>query len=171
MKSQQHRWEFEFRSLEKHQATAILTWQYPAPYDVYNFKENNRQADLSYLLDPQNAFFAILNQHGQLDGYCSFGADGQVPGGDYSDQALDIGMGIRPDLTGQGNGKRYATAVAHYGAQRYQIRQLRVTIAAFNQRAQHVWRSLGFEPVETFYKTDSKDKFIVMTGSIAENEP
>lgn len=156
--------KFEFCPLEKHYALAILNWQYPAPYDFYNFSENHRQADLHYLLDLQNAFFAILNQHGELDGYCSFGADGQVSGGDYSEKALDIGMGIRPDLTGQGNGKTYAKAVAHYGVQRYQINQLRVTIAAFNQRAQRVWQSLGFKPVEIFYKTDNREKFVVMMG-------
>ena len=156
--------EFEFRPLEKSHALAILGWQYPTPYELYNFREDNRQADLHDLLDPQNALFGIFNQHGELDGYCSFGADGQVPGGDYSVQALDIGMGIKPDLTGQGNGKRYTMAVARYGVQRYQINRLRVTIAVFNHRAQPVWRSLGFKPVETFYKTHSREKFVVMIG-------
>lgn len=157
--------EFQFCPLENCHALVILGWQYPAPYDVYNFRENNRQADLSYLLEPQNSFFAILNQHGELEGYCSFGADGRVPGGDYSKQALDIGMSIRPDLIGQGNGKRYATAVARYGIQHYQITRLRVTIAGFNQRAQRVWQSLGFQTIETFYKTGSREKFVVMVGS------
>ena len=110
--------EFVFHPHKKHHALAILSWQYPAHYDVYNFQEDNRQADLSYLLDPKNAFFTILNQRGELYGYCSFGADGQVPGGDYSEQALDIGMGIKPDLVGQGNGKRYAMAIARSGVQR-----------------------------------------------------
>ncbi|MEM6254564.1 MAG: GNAT family protein [Cyanobacteria bacterium P01_D01_bin.156] len=156
--------ELEFYLLEKCHALAILNWQYPAPYDCYNFPQDNHQTDLSYLLDRQNSFLAMLNQYRELVGYCSFGADGQVPGGDYSDQALDIGMGIRPDLVGQGNGKQYVMAVAHYGVQRYQTSQLRVTIAAFNQRAQRVWHSLGFEPVETFYKTNSREQFVVMVG-------
>ena len=44
--------EFEFRPLEKPHALAILGWQYPAPYDFYNFREDNRQADLHDFLDP-----------------------------------------------------------------------------------------------------------------------
>ncbi len=32
-------------------------------------------------------------------GFCSFGVDGRVPGGDYPDGPLDVGMGMRPDLT------------------------------------------------------------------------
>ncbi|MEM8809231.1 MAG: GNAT family N-acetyltransferase [Cyanobacteria bacterium P01_G01_bin.38] len=162
--------EFEFQSLKKRHALAILSWRYPAPYDVYNFAPETHQADLRYLIDPKNAFFAILNRQGELEGYCSFGADGQVPGGNYSAQALDLGMGIRPDLVGQGRGKAYVLAVARYGTQRYQTRQLRVTIAAFNQRAQRVWQKLGFEPVETFEKIEdgesSGKKFIVMIGRV-----
>ncbi|MBE7385747.1 MAG: GNAT family N-acetyltransferase [Leptolyngbya sp. SIO1E4] len=154
--------EFDFQPLERHHVLAILGWQYPAPYDCYNFKEDNHQADLSYLLEPQNAFSAILNKHQELEGYCSFGADGQVPGGNYSTQALDIGMGIRPDLTDKGQGRRYALAVAHFGVQRYHIKQLRVTIAEFNQRAQRVWISLGFESVEIFVTTNSDQTFLVL---------
>ena len=44
--------EFEFRPLEKPHALAILGWQYPAPYGFYNFREDNRQADLHDFLDP-----------------------------------------------------------------------------------------------------------------------
>lgn len=158
--------EFDFRPLEKPQALAILDWHYPAPYDFYDFRQENRQADLYDFLDPQNAFFAILNCDDELEGYCSFGSDGQVPGGSYRDQALDIGMGIRPDRIGQGRGSSYARAVADYGVQCYQMTQLRVTIATFNQRAQRVWRSLGFEPIETFYKTDTHKEFVVMVGVV-----
>ena len=161
---------FEFCPLEKSHAIAIHGWHYPAPYDIYNFHVDDYQADLAYLTDTGNAFFAILNQYGELEGYCSFGADGQVPGGDYSKHALDIGMGIRPDLIGQGNGKHYAMAVARYGVQHYRANRhtnlLRVTIAEFNQRAQRVWRSLDFKPVETFYKIGTREAFVIMEGVI-----
>lgn len=154
--------------LEPPHALDILGWRYPPPYDVYNARPENHQAELWHLLNPQNAFFAILNRDGELEGYGSFGPDGQVPGGDYRDPALDIGMGIRPDLTGQGKGRHYARAVAWYGAQHYQPEQLRVTIAAFNQRAQRVWRSLGFKPVETFCKPNSDQGFVVMVRAMEE---
>ncbi|MCG8365865.1 MAG: hypothetical protein MJA27_21340, partial [Pseudanabaenales cyanobacterium] len=77
----------KFRPLEKKHALTILNWRYPSPYDYYNFNADTFQADLCYLLDSKNAFFAILNFQGELEGYCSFGSDGQVPGGDYSAEA------------------------------------------------------------------------------------
>jgi hypothetical protein len=104
-----------------------------------------------------------LNLQGQLEGYCSFGSDGQVVGGCYTTQALDIGMGIRPDLVAQGRGKLYVLAVARYGINRYAVEQLRVTIAQFNHRAQRVWQQLGFEQVEKFVKVGTQEEFVIMT--------
>ena len=155
-----------FHPLQQEQARLMLNWRYPPPYDRYNFDTDIPQATLQYLLDSQNAFYAILNPQTELKGFCSFGPDGQVPGGAYPDNALDIGMGIRPDLVGQGHGKQYAEAVADYGATRYNTQRLRVTIAAFNHRAQRVWQGLGFLPVERFVKANSEETFVVMTRAV-----
>lgn len=155
-----------FCKLEKEHALAIINWRYSFPYDYYNFDADTVQEDLHYLIDTKNNFWAILNLQGELEGYCSFGADGQVQGGDYSAEALDIGMGIRPDLVGQGHGKQYAQAVMEHGTSQYRVKQLRVTIAEFNKRAQQVWAKLGFEQVEKFIKVGSGEKFVVMTCAV-----
>lgn len=158
--------ELGLQPLEQPHVLAILDWRYPVPYDIYNFKPEQRQADLDDLLNPQNSFFAILNDDGELLGFCSFGPDGQVASGNYHEPALDIGLGIRPDLTGQGNGRHYAQAAICYGAHRYPTKRLRVTIATFNQRAQRVWASLGFSPIETFHKANSDQTFVIMTRAV-----
>lgn len=155
-----------FQPLQKDHALAILYWRYTPPYDYYNFEADTAFEDLYYLLDPENAFYAILNSIGELEGYCSFGVDGQVPGGDYRVEALDLGMGIRPDLTGQRYGEQYTQAVMKYGADRYRAQFLRVTIAQFNKRAQRVWEKLGFEQVEEFTKIGSGEKFVIMIRAV-----
>ncbi|AKG22208.1 GNAT family N-acetyltransferase [Calothrix sp. 336/3] len=157
---------FKFRQIEKEDALAIFNWRYTPPYDYYNFDTDTIQEDLHYLLDSKNAFYAILNLQGELEGYCSFGSDGQVPGGDYNHEALDIGMGIRPDLVGRGHGKFYAQAVLRYGANQYRVQQLRVTIAEFNKRAQRVWEQLGFEQVGKFVKIGSEEEFVIMVCEV-----
>jgi [ribosomal protein S18]-alanine N-acetyltransferase len=157
---------FTFRQLEKEHVLAILNWRYTSPYDYYNFDADTIQEDLRYLLDSKNAFCAILNLQEELEGYCSFGSDGQVPGGDYSREALDIGMGIRPDLVGHGRGRQYAQAVVRYGAHQYRVKHLRVTIAEFNKRAQRVWKQLGFEQVEKFVKIGSEEEFVIMACAV-----
>lgn len=155
-----------FCQLEKEHALAIINWRYSSPYDYYNFDVDTIQQDLHCLTDAKNDFWAILNLQGELEGYCSFGSDGQVPGGDYSSEALDIGMGIRPDLVGQGRGKQYAQAVIEQGMSQYRVQQLRVTIAEFNKRAQRVWGQLGFKRVEKFIKIGSGEEFVVMTCTV-----
>ena len=162
---------FLFQVLNPQQALSILNWHYVSPYDYYNFDAGYFQENLCYLLDPKNAVFSILNNDGELEGFCSFGLDAQVSGGRYRDEALDIGMGIRPDLTGQGLGKYYALSTAQYGGRHFKAKQLRVTIAAFNQRAQRVWKQIGFKQVEKFVKTDREQKFVVMTQQIESLPP
>ena len=76
------------------------TWRYAAPYDCYDMTS----ADPAFLADPGNGFFALVDDTG-LIGFRSFGPDGQVPGGEYDDSALDTGGGLWPELTGQGKGR------------------------------------------------------------------
>ena len=153
----------QFFPLQRDQALAIISWRYPPPYDVYNLD----QEDLAHLLNPQNAFFALMQTDHTLAGFCSFGPDGQVSGGNYDATALDIGMGLHPDLIGRGQGRHYAIAVARYGSSQFGAQRLRVTIATFNIRAQRFWQQLGFEPVEQFCRTGSHQTFVIMVGAIA----
>ena len=120
------------------------------------------ESGLAEFLYPDNSFHAILNKQGSLEGYCSFGADGQVTGGNYQANALDLGMGIRPELTGKGQGQYYAQAVMAYGLEHYKTQRLRVTIAAFNKRAQRVWRKLGFKTEEAFTKLGTEERFLIL---------
>ena len=59
--------------------------------------------------------------------------------------ALDIGLGVRPDLTGKGRGSDYLNAVIDFAQRTYGPERLRVTIAAFNTRARRVWEGAGFQ--------------------------
>ncbi|MDJ0690919.1 MAG: hypothetical protein QNJ41_20720 [Xenococcaceae cyanobacterium MO_188.B32] len=70
--------KLKFQKLDRQHALKILNWRYPSPYDCYNFNVDTVQEDLCYLLERKNAFFAILNPQGELEGYCSFGEDGKV---------------------------------------------------------------------------------------------
>lgn len=151
-----------FRPLTLEDARAVLAWRYPPPYDVYNFDTATTDADLRYLVDPANQFHAILDEQDAVVGFCSFGADAQVPGGDYSEAALDIGMGIRPDLTGRGHGTTYACAVLRYAIERFNPQRVRVTIAAFNRRARRVWENLAFRKVSAFRNAKNGRAFVIL---------
>ncbi len=76
--------------------------------------------------------------------------------------ALDIGLGVRPDLTGQGRGATFANEVIEFGKRTYAPARLRVTIAAFNHRAQRVWDKMGFKRVQTFTRPGAQFDFVIL---------
>lgn len=105
---------FAFRPMDESSARAILSWRYEPPYDFYNNNLDEEANLLLHLLNLHNAFYSIVDENSDLVAFCSFGQDGQVAGGDYRPQALDIGMGIRPNLTGRGKGVEYANAILEF---------------------------------------------------------
>jgi ribosomal-protein-alanine N-acetyltransferase len=149
-----------FSSMDTAAASKIVHWRYEPPYEIYNLEDSAES--IQYILDPQYSYHSMHDEKERLIGFCSFGEDGQVPGGDYSADALDIGMGIHPDLTGQGLGSGIARAVLDFAQRKFQSRAYRVTIAAFNQRAQKVWKTIGFKPFQTFTHKDSNRQYIIM---------
>lgn len=129
-------------------AAEIASWRYPAPYDCYDMTD----VDPGFMTSPENGYFALVDESGVI-GFRSFGVDGQVPGGEYDDSALDTGGGLRPDLTGKGIGRDAIRTGLEFGQQLFRPRGFRVTIATFNVRAQRVVTALGFHQVDTFLAT------------------
>jgi|SRR5215469_2257475 len=126
-------------------AADIVTWRYPAPYDCYDMTSANP----AFIASAASGFFALVELD-DLIGFRSFGLDGQVPGGDYDDSALDTGGGLRPDLTGRGLGRQAMATGLEFGRLEFAPPAFRVTVASFNQRALRVVRSLGFVDVSSF---------------------
>ena len=149
------------------QIREMLAWKYEEPYAIYNMAAGDAAEAVQFFGDPANGYYAILGETGTLHGFCNFGHDAQVPGGDYGAEALDIGMGLRPDLTGQGNGAAYAAAVFDFARQKFPQLLHRVTIAAFNRRAQRLCEHFGFRVNEQFTRAQDGRPFIIMTRAIA----
>lgn len=154
-----HNSVYQFTPMTEFYASEVLSWRYLSPYDVYNPDENRFSEDLAYFTDPDNQMLAVLDENDALIGYCSFGTDGQVPGGDYSFDALDIGLGTRPDLTGRGLGHKFLTAIIRIAMMSFKPTAFRVTIADFNLRAQKLCTNTGFRITDTFIKSNSDRVF------------
>ncbi|MCA9995620.1 MAG: GNAT family N-acetyltransferase [Anaerolineales bacterium] len=150
----------------------VMTWRYEPPYDVYNFSPHAVvENEWPYFEDEKNGrFYTITTPDNELIAFCTFFADAQVPGGDYSEDALDIGLGIRPAWTGLGKGVGLGviTAVLAFATTTFHPTAFRVTIAAFNQRAQHVWQQAGFQPRQRFGRTGDDFPFIIFTKPTVE---
>jgi ribosomal-protein-alanine N-acetyltransferase len=137
-------------------ATALSTWVYDEPYSLYSASPE----DKDWYLDPDNGYLAVVDAEGELVAHCCIGFDARVPGGDYDEDAIDLGSGMRPDLTGNGHGATLLGLIIDEAQRRRPDAPLRTTIAAFNERAQHLIRKLGFAETQIF-RSPAGREFVV----------
>jgi RimJ/RimL family protein N-acetyltransferase len=153
---------FSFQPVDEESVRQFVNWQYGPPYDVYNMDPNESEEMVAYFMQPDIACHIVRDAGGELVAFCTFGPDGQVPGGDYGAEALDIGLGVRPDLTGQGRGHVFVTSVLDFARRTFAPVAFRVTVADFNRRALRVWERAGFQPVQRFERTPDGMGFVVL---------
>ena len=85
-----------------------------------------------------------------------------MPGGNYELDALDMGGGLRPDLTGEGLGASFIEAAIEFARRQYSSEVYRATVAKFNQRALRVCEKVGYKQTQTFTSTHTGMKFVVL---------
>ena len=102
------------------------------------------------MLSPESPHWGVLDPAGELIGFVAIGKEAQVPGGDYSADATDIGIGLRPDRCGQGLGRQVVAAFIEFLEARYGPSSYRATIAAFNQRSLKTFLALGLTETSQF---------------------
>ena len=148
-------------------ARAVLAWRYEGLYAFYDADPQDLHDGLREMLD--GSYYAATDEQGALVGFFCFGMPAQVPSGHlydlYADEALDIGLGMRPDLTGRGLGRGFLTAGLDFARQRFPPATFRLAVAAFNQRAIRLYEKVGFQAVTTFVSpTRNGDaSFLLMT--------
>ena len=138
----------------------FASWRHEPPYDVYDITQPVDEA-ISYFLSIGTH---VIDYDGELAAFFTFGSDARVPGGDYSTPALDIGLGLKPSLTGKGLGGSFVRALVDYVSSTTPG-PLRVTIAGGNQRAQRVWLTAGFIETQRFTSPEAvlgTNEFVVL---------
>jgi RimJ/RimL family protein N-acetyltransferase len=145
-------------------ARDITQWRYDEPYTMYSLQDQTAVDEVvSYLTDPENRIYRIDNAEHALLAFCSFGDDAQVGGGDYDEEAFDVGLGLRPSLTGKGLGPAMIAEVLQFALDHFEVRLFRATIAGFNERAQKAWQKNGFVITQDFARTFDKKPFVILT--------
>jgi RimJ/RimL family protein N-acetyltransferase len=106
---------------------AMESWRYEPPYDFYD-------GDVEPVLNPER-FYEALDEDDSLVGFYYFEEKGD---------ALEIGLGLRPELTGRGLGLEFFRAGVEFGRERYRATRIILAVAAFNERAVKVYERGGF---------------------------
>jgi RimJ/RimL family protein N-acetyltransferase len=156
---------FTVGQLRPDEAEDIAGWRYDPPYDLYDV-----DIDPERLLD-RARFAAVRDAGGGLIGYCCFDEEARVPGGRYVDAALDIGWGMRPELTGQGRGRDFVEAIAAHVRPQAGPRPLRVTIAEWNGRSQRAAASAGIGVLRERFLAADGVWFSVLLGPREQSVP
>lgn len=125
---------FAVRAMTAADAHAIAAWRYPAAYAFYDADAD--PAELAELLDPAGwgvRWFAVDDD--ELVGLFVFKLqDGQA----------EVGLGLRPDLTGRGLGLPFVQAGLRFAEQALGATSFTLAVAAFNERAITVYERAGF---------------------------
>jgi RimJ/RimL family protein N-acetyltransferase len=143
-----HASDLTLRPVAEADVRDFATWRYEPPYDGYNMTQAADEA-VAYFLGG-DVVCHVIEAGPELVAFFTFGSDARVPGGDYSKPCLDIGLGVRPSLTGQGLGRGFVDTVVRFAQQQHPSTTLRVTIASANHRAIKVWQHAGFEETQEF---------------------
>jgi [ribosomal protein S18]-alanine N-acetyltransferase len=136
-------WELVIDAMTESDAHAVAGWRYSGPYAFYNW--STFPDDVQELLDPVGwgtVFFVARDRCDGLVGYFDFHPAGRSDAG-----SLDVGLGMRPDLTGRGRGRQFVASGLSFAAERFRPRRFVLRVATFNVRAIRVYEAVGFQRI------------------------
>ncbi|WP_339173922.1 GNAT family protein [Solibacillus sp. FSL R5-0691] len=151
--------EVFFEKMDCEKATAILGWTYEEPYNFYN---NEQTAEA--LEELMEGSYYTVNKNNEVIGFFCTGESARVPSGNkfnvYKEDFIDMGVGMHPNLVGQGKGYEFCRCVIKFIEDNSPSKPLRLTVAMFNERAIRLYKKLGFVKENEF--SNDVTKFMTM---------
>jgi RimJ/RimL family protein N-acetyltransferase len=132
----------------------IAMWRYPGPWAVYDALEAPR---------PDEGYWAICDDRDRLVGFCCLGDCARAVGLEAQPGALDVAIGVRPELTGQGLGTEVGRVAVGYARQVSDGRRLRCAVRDWNTAGLETARQAGF--TETGEHTVEDQRYVVLEVS------
>jgi ribosomal-protein-alanine N-acetyltransferase len=142
---------YVIEKMSQEQAEEIaLNWHYEGQYSFYDFSAD--EEDLAELLNPQeraDKYYIVLTDNEEV-GFFYF---------ENNDETVEIGLGMKPELTGKGQGLNFIDAGLRYVISAYNPKEITLSVATFNERAIKVYKKLGFEPINVFMQDTNGSQF------------
>jgi len=116
----------------------VATWHYEPPWDFYDLASDPE--DAAAMRDPARHEHrrTVIGEDGRLEAFWYF---------DWHGDVVEIGIGLRPDLTGRGRGESFLRAQLEYASDQWRPKTFRLFVASWNERAIRLYRRLGFREV------------------------
>ncbi len=135
-------YRYLLRQMDDAEACEISGWRYDPPYDFYDATAD--PDDLAELLDPErreDLYFSVLDDENRLVGLFQF---------EKTDETVDVGLGLRPDLTDEGLGAKFVLSGLAFARERFSPRRFTLSVATSNDRAISVYERAGFRRGEVY---------------------
>lgn len=129
---------YEVRTMTEKEAEIVCGWHYEAPYDVYSWMPWDEMKKLgiefgdSELREQQ---YVTVYRANILQGFAQLFPLGGT---------TRLGIGMRPDRCGQGNGAAFVRAVVDEALRRVPGQEIDLEVLTWNQRAIKAYRRAGF---------------------------
>ncbi|KGX88299.1 GNAT family N-acetyltransferase [Pontibacillus marinus] len=154
---------YTFQPMTQKEAEHIAgQWHYEGKYSFYDISAD--EEDHEEFLDPkqrEGKSFSVY-KNGSLIGFFSFTKP--------EPNVVDIGLGLRPDLTGNGEGQYFLEQGIDYVKDSFSPQKLTLSVATFNERAIKVYERVGFKKVQAFMQdtNGSTFEFVKMEYEVGE---
>jgi GNAT superfamily N-acetyltransferase len=126
---------FHVRQLTIEDGLTLATLPQPGAWQVYDALEP---------FPPDQGYWAVADSADALLGFCCLGEPARAAGATGDPAVLDIAIGIRPDLSGQGWGGELGRAAVSYARSVALDRRLRTTVPEWNTVGLRVAEQSGF---------------------------
>ena len=113
-------------------------WHYGGQYSFYDME--NDPEDFEEIITPRlraNKYYQVLNDKDELVGYFCLER--------LSEDKVEAGLGLRPDLTGQGLGLNFVKEIEEFIQDNFTYKIIVLSVASFNKRAIKVYQRAGFK--------------------------
>lgn len=106
-------------------------WKYDGEYAFYDMTADPE--DYQEIISPElrgDRYFSVFDRDTLIGFFCV--------------EQGELGLGLRPDLTGQGRGGAFLAEILDFVRENYEFEKIRLSVASFNQRAIKVYKRAGF---------------------------
>lgn len=113
-------------------------WHYSDQYSFYNME--NDPEDFEEIITPKlrgNRYYQVVDDKDELVGYFCLEM--------LSEEKVEVGLGLRPDLTGQGLGSNFVKEIETFIQNNFNFKIIILSVTSFNKRAIKVYQRAGFK--------------------------
>ena len=149
------------RQLTIEDGLALASWSSPGAWHI---------EDALATPEPDEGYWAVVDAHDTLLGFCCVGAAARVPGAPADDRVLDVAIGIRPQFAGRGWSGLFGRAAVAYAGSVALDRTLRTTVPDWNEPGRRAAVASGFRAVATaVYSNQQYDIFEQSVSTLVAN--